>query len=75
VRCRREAGDGGLKRRWVGARCGVSGGTERRSREWDEVRWGAAVLGVPFIVAGGEMNGQKRRGHRRWWVLKTSVTR
>jgi hypothetical protein len=36
---------------------------------------GAAVLGVPFIVAGGESNGRKRRGRRRWWVLKTSVTR
>jgi hypothetical protein len=33
------------------------------------------VLGVPFIVAGGESNGQKRRGHRRWWVSKTSVMR
>jgi hypothetical protein len=30
---------------------------------------------VPFIVAGGESNGRKRRGHRRWWVLKTSITR
>jgi hypothetical protein len=48
---------------------------ERRSREWDVVRWGALVLGVPFIVASGESNGRKRRGHQRWWVLKTSVTR
>jgi hypothetical protein len=32
-----------------GAQCGASGGTERQSRKWDEVRWGAAVLGVPFI--------------------------
>jgi hypothetical protein len=75
VRCRSEAGDDGLKRWRVGVQCGVSGGTERQSREWDEVRWGAAVLGVPFIVVGGESNGRKRRGHRRWWVLKTSVTR
>jgi hypothetical protein len=30
---------------------------------------------VHFIVAGGESNGPKRRGRRRWWVLKTSVTR
>jgi hypothetical protein len=27
----------------------VSGGTERRNREWDEVRWGDAVLRAPFI--------------------------
>jgi hypothetical protein len=39
--------------RQVGARCGASGGTERRSRAWDEVRWGAVVLGPPFIVASG----------------------
>jgi hypothetical protein len=44
-------------------------------REWDKVWWGAAVLGVPFIVASGELNGQKRRGRRRWWVLKTLVMR
>jgi hypothetical protein len=30
---------------------------------------------VPFIVVGGESNGQKIRGHQRWWVLKTSVMR
>jgi hypothetical protein len=30
---------------------------------------------VPFIVASGESNGRKRRGRRRWWVLKTSVMR
>jgi hypothetical protein len=30
---------------------------------------------VPFIVAGGESNGRKRRGRRRWWVLKTLVMR
>jgi hypothetical protein len=30
---------------------------------------------VPFIVAGGESNGRKRRGRRQWWVLKTLVMR
>jgi hypothetical protein len=75
VRCWREAGDGGLKRRRVGARCGASGGMERRSRGWDEVWWGAALLGVPFIVAGGESNGRKRRGRRWWSVLRTLVMR
>jgi hypothetical protein len=48
---------------------------KRQSREWGEVWWGATVLGVPFIVAGGESNGRERRGRRRWWVLKTSVMR
>jgi hypothetical protein len=62
VRCWREADDGGPKRRRVGARCGVSGGTERRSREWDEVRWGAAVLGVPFIGPEDGRGGGAVRG-------------
>jgi hypothetical protein len=26
------------------------------------VRWGAAALGVPFIVTSGESNGRKRKG-------------
>jgi hypothetical protein len=43
-----------------GARCGAGGGTERRNRVWDEVRWGAAVLGVPFIGRGGS-GGEGRR--------------
>jgi hypothetical protein len=41
---------------------------ERRNREWDEVRWGAAVLVAPFIGpedgrGGGAVrgNGQRRR--------------
>jgi hypothetical protein len=45
----------------------VSGGTERRNREWDEVRWGAAVLGAPFIGpedgrAGGAVRGTADSG-------------
>jgi hypothetical protein len=47
-----------------GARCGASGGTEMRSRMWDKVRRGAAVLGLPFIgreaVEGGR--GGRRGG-------------
>jgi hypothetical protein len=46
----------------VEARRGVSGGTERRSREWDEVRWGAAMLGVPFICRRTERRGQEAGG-------------
>jgi hypothetical protein len=32
-------------------------------------------VGVPFIGAGSESNGQKRRGHQWWWILNTLVTR
>jgi hypothetical protein len=39
---------------------GVSGHTERQSRKWDKVRWGAVVLGVPFIGRGG-CGGEGRR--------------
>jgi hypothetical protein len=35
----------------------VSGGTERRNREWDEVQLGAAVLGAPFIGPGDGRGG------------------
>jgi hypothetical protein len=45
-----------------GARCGVSGGTERRSRKWGEVRWGAAVLGEPFIGRRAERRGREVGG-------------
>jgi hypothetical protein len=62
VRCWREADDGGPKQWWVGARCGASGGTERQSREWDEVRWGAAVLGVSFIGPEDGRGGGAVRG-------------
>jgi hypothetical protein len=62
VWCRREAGDGGPKWQRVGAWWGASGGTERRSREWDEVRWGAAVVGVPFIGLEDGRVGDAVRG-------------
>jgi hypothetical protein len=35
---------------------------ERRSREWDEVRWGATVLGVPFMGRRAERRGQEAGG-------------
>jgi hypothetical protein len=45
-----------------GARCRASGGTERRSKKWDEVLWGAAVLGVPFIGWWAERRGREAGG-------------
>jgi hypothetical protein len=42
--------------------CGASGGTERRCRKWDEVRWGAVVLGVPFIGWRAERRGREAGG-------------
>jgi hypothetical protein len=62
ARGRSEAGDDGPKRRRVGAWCGMSGDTERRSKEWDEVRWGVAVLGVPFIGRRAERRGREAGG-------------
>jgi hypothetical protein len=40
----------------------VSGGTERRNREWDEVQCGAAVLGAPFIGLEDGRGGGAVRG-------------
>jgi hypothetical protein len=35
---------------------------ERRNREWDEMRWGAAVLGAPFIGPEDGRGGGAVRG-------------
>jgi hypothetical protein len=40
----------------------VSGGTERQNREWNEVRWDAAVLGAPFIGLEDGRGGGAVRG-------------
>jgi hypothetical protein len=43
---------------------GASGGMERRNREWDEVQWGAAVLGAPFTgpeEGAGRPDGEEDR--------------
>jgi hypothetical protein len=35
---------------------------ERQNREWDEVRWGAVVLGAPFIGLEDGRGGGAVRG-------------
>jgi hypothetical protein len=51
---------------------------ERRNREWDEVRWGAAVLVAPFIGpedgrGGGAVRGNGRRRRCAIKAFKPSV--
>jgi hypothetical protein len=68
--------EGGWRQRGTnddgGVQCGVSGGVEKRNKRWNEVRWGAVVLGLPFIGQVGERRGREEGGQR--WSLSLIVS-